>query len=319
MRGTGVGWDSWLYRVFVIGSLLLVVVSVILAVTFDPAGRLALRVGGIEMAVFVVLLLAYWWVQIGLRGYGTTRTPLPEGKPDVNDLTVLQSWSVLSSAMVVQAGDVEEMKRLERASRTTLLIWFGWVTILVLFPVLGLGLPSALGLITSSQFGFGVYFYMGFLALTFILIIFLPHRAAKVNESILLTPLGLKLIQTPEAVLTPGLDNPRTAVRGATVMEGSRHGRGVQITVESGVTTTILGGSAPSFVIQSQAGKLVAESGAPRAVRQAIKDLRRAKRWEGLELSGDAQGIRATRHSRGQNMWLYDLWLSERILDAAQA
>ncbi len=318
MKNTGAGWDSWWYRIFVIGGLLLVVVSVILAVIMDPVGKLGLRVGGIEIAVFLVLLLAYWWVQIGLRDYGTTKAPVADKKPDVNDLSVLQSWSVLSSVMIVQAGDVEEMRKLERASRVTLLIWFGWVTILVLFPVLGLGLPYALGLITTNQFGLGVYAFMGFLALTFVLIVFLPHRAARVNESILLTPLGLKLVRTPEAALTPGLSGPRTGVRGATVMEGSRHGRPVRIVVQSGTTTMTVGGAVPSFAIHSRAGKLTAEGGAPQAIQRAIKGLRKAKRWEGLELSGSAQGIQATRRSRGQNMWLYDLWLSERILDEAQ-
>ena len=221
--------------------------------------------------------------------------------------------------MAVQAGDVEAMRKLERASHTAMLIWFGWMTILVLFPVMGLSLPFILGLITSSQFGVGFYFYMGFLALTFVLIIFLPRRAAKVNESILLTPLGLRLAQTPEMQFTPRLNGPRVGVRGATLIEGSRHGRPIKIVIQSGTTTTIIGAPAPSFVIHSPAGKLTAESGAPKTVQQAIKGLHKAKRWERLELSGGAEGIQAVmRRGRGQNMWLYDLWLCERILEAMQ-
>jgi len=319
MNGTGVGWDSWAYRVFVIGGLLLVLVSILLAAIIDPVGNLAIRLGGIEMAVYLVVLLAYWWVQIGLRGYGATQAPVAEKKPDVNDLGVLQSWSVLSSAMAVQGGDIEAMKTFERASRLSMLIWFAWATVLVLLPVLGLALPLAFGLITSSQFGTGVFFYMGFLALTFVLIFFLPRRAANVNESILLTPLGLKLAQIPQAALTPGFDGPRAGVRGATVMEGSRHGRAVRIVVQSGVTTTFIGEPAPKFFIRSQAGKLTVEGAAPQALQSALKDLRKAKRWEGLELSGDAQGIQVKRRSRGQNMWLYDLWLSERIFNVLRA
>jgi hypothetical protein len=55
------------------------------------------------------------------------------------------------------------------------------------------------------------------------------------------------------------------------------------------------------------------ERGAP-AVKRALIGLRKARRCEGLQVLGDAQGVTATRPEKGKNMRLYDLWLIERIL-----
>jgi hypothetical protein len=46
--------------------------------------------------------------------------------------------------------------------------------------------------------------------------------------------------------------------------------------------------------------------------------LRKAKRWVGIELSAGQDGIAVERESKGQNMWLYDLWLAERLLEALE-
>jgi hypothetical protein len=74
----------------------------------------------------------------------------------------------------------------------------------------------------------------------------------------------------------------------------------------------------PPFEIRSQEGKLVADKDAPEAVTEALKGLRKAKRWRGVKVTGGSEGIGVERESPGQNMWLYDLWLIERLLESIE-
>ena len=71
----------------------------------------------------------------------------------------------------------------------------------------------------------------------------------------------------------------------------------------------------PEFRVQSNDGKLVPDSDAPETVAKAIQSLRKAKRWRGIEVSAGPEGIGVQRKSKGMNMWLYDLWLAEYLLD----
>jgi hypothetical protein len=78
---------------------------------------------------------------------------------------------------------------------------------------------------------------------------------------------------------------------------------------------TVLQARLPQFSIQSNDGKLVPEMGAPEAVVKALRSLRKAKRWRGVVAWAGPQGIAIQRQSPGTNMWLYDLWLAEYLLD----
>jgi len=48
---------------------------------------------------------------------------------------------------------------------------------------------------------------------------------------------------------------------------------------------------------------------------KALKELRKAKRWQGIEVYAGPDGIAVQRESKDTNMWLYDLWLGEYLLD----
>ena len=67
--------------------------------------------------------------------------------------------------------------------------------------------------------------------------------------------------------------------------------------------------------MQSKDGKLVPDKGAPETVVKALRSLRKAKRWRGVAVYAGPAGIGVQRQSRGTNMWLYDLWLAEYLLD----
>jgi hypothetical protein len=78
---------------------------------------------------------------------------------------------------------------------------------------------------------------------------------------------------------------------------------------------TVVQAKTPEFTVQSNDGKLIPDEGAPEAVTKALKSLRKAKRWRGITVYSSPEGIAIQRHSKGTNMWLYDLWLAEYLLD----
>ena len=77
----------------------------------------------------------------------------------------------------------------------------------------------------------------------------------------------------------------------------------------------MLQASVPKFRVQSVEGKLTPDEGAPEAAVKAIKSLRKAKRWRGIAVYAGPEGVAVQRQSKGTNMWLYDLWLAEYLLD----
>ncbi len=311
MKGTGAGWDSCLYRIFIVGGFLFVIASTVITAILTPDdGRMALYVGVGAVSVFVILIIGYWIMQIVFLGYGSMQAPDLSQKKNVADLSVLASWNTLFNAMVTEGGDPESMQKAVRKGNSSLIIWFLWAAVIGLFPIL-LMIPYVFDLLEWSYIRYGVIFYLGVIVLMCFLTFFLGGRAAEAGEEVMLAPLGLKLTGLPNVVPT----GTGVGVRGATQMEGTRFGRAVQITVGIGQVTTQVRFPAPVFVVKSQAGDLEAGSGAPQAVFDALQSLRKAKRWESLEIQGDKSGITALRNRKGQNMWLYDLWLIERIIN----
>jgi hypothetical protein len=311
MKGTGAGWDSCLYRIFIVGGFLFVIGSTVITAILSPDdGQMALYVGIGSVSVFMVLIIGYWIVQIVFLGYGSLQPADLSQKHDRNDLSILSSWNSLFAAMVTEGGDAEAMKKAARKGNSSLIIWFLWSAVIGLFPIL-LMVPYVFGLLEWSYLRYGVIFYLGVIVMMCFVTIFLGGRAAEAGEEVMLAPLGLKLTGLPDVVPT----GTGVGVRGATLMEGIRFGRAIRITVGVGQVTTQVQYAAPLFVVKNRAGDLEAEDGTPGPVQDALKPLRKAKRWESLEVTGDKDGIIARRNRKGQNMWLYDLWLIERIVN----
>jgi hypothetical protein len=179
-------------------------------------------------------------------------------------------------------------------------------------------LPYIFGLVEWGTIRYGVYAYLGLVVLMAAATPFFMRRSVEANQAIYLAPLGLTQTALPEVGLIPSTDGPRPAVRGASVIEGKRFGRAVRIELDLLQVTTMVRAKIKPFTIRSQQGDLVTETNTPPAVVEALKSLRKAKRWQGLEMHGDVDGIVAVRPKRGVNMWLYDLWLIERILKEMQ-
>jgi hypothetical protein len=319
MKGTGAGWDSCLYRIFIVGGILTVIAGVVIAVIVTPDdSQIPVQIGVGGMALFMALVIGYWAYQIMVKGYGSPKAVDPGLSTDVNDLTVLQSWNSLFAAMTIHGGDPEKMKEMEKQGRSSLATWYGWAAVIGLGPII-LMIPFAFGWRDWSFIRYGVMVYLGLVVLMILFTGPLMRRATQASQAIYLSPLGLELTELPEVGLIPGVDGPRPKVQGASVLEGERFGRRVRIEMDGWRVTTFVQARTPAFVIRGGDGKLHVEHDAPTAVSNTLKGLRKAKRWVGLEMNGGPQGVEAVRSGRGDNMWLYDLWLIERILRESES
>jgi hypothetical protein len=323
MPGTGAGWDSLFYRVYIIGGLV-VVIAVCLAVGLlsPPAeveARLPLMFGTVTL--WFIGILAYWWVQFLFLGYTEPERWVKEDEDETPDIKALRSWSTLSEAMSVYGGDVEELKKLDKAARRPVLEWFFWVNVLCLYCLSNPWLTIS-GILTPQRQRYFVAGVIGLIVFIMVRTYFLVGARVAAGEYAYLRPLGLEVAEAPT------LDFKRmagTAVKGpwglvarrGTVLAGTRHGRSVQVVVDGQRNYTMVEAQVPSFAVESKEGKLVPGEDAPQAVKESVEELRKAKRWVGMKLHAGPEGIVVERHpGRRQNMWLYDLWLAERLLEA---
>jgi hypothetical protein len=326
MPGTGAGWDSILYRAYIIGGIVAIVaVVVVTGVLFDPHGirNITLYSAFAAVSLYMLGILGYWWVKLLFEGYGDPKRMYVESPDDTPEISALRSWSTLSEAMAIHGGDVDELKKLEKAARRPMIEWFGWTSVLVLY-VLAFNWLFVLGIISGPRY---IYFVAGVVALAIFMLVrtyFLLGGATAAGEYAYLRPLELSVVEAPtmdfKTIAGAVVGAPWGAVAArATVMEGIRHDRPVQIVIDGKQTYTMVKAPTPSFTVESRQGKLVPQKGAPKAVIKSLKSLRKAKRWVDLELQAGPDGIAVERTpGRKQNMWLYDLWLAERLLEALE-
>ncbi len=323
MPGTGAGADSILYRIYIFGGIIVVFAATV------GLGQLAPRtfegmwlpVVFVPTTLWVIGILVYWWVQFLFLGYTDPKRLREEAGEEAPEIKALRNWSTLSEAMTVYGGDVDELKRLEKAARRPVLEWFGWSTVLVLYVLTGPWL-TGLGVLTQQRQG---YFAAGFGVLAILMLVrtpFLLGASIGAGEYAYLRPLGLAVVERPtidfRRIARTAVEGPWGLVAGgATVVAGTRHDRQVQVAVDGKRNYTVVEAPVPPFTVESREGKLVAGEGAPKAVKESLKELRKAKRWLGMELQAGPEGIVVERSAtRRQDMWLYDLWLAERLLEA---
>jgi hypothetical protein len=139
-----------------------------------------------------------------------------------------------------------------------------------------------------------------------------------------MAPLGLEVTERPKVNIevreaTTGRVGPK--IRGALVLSGERHGRQVSVRLGSGevssreeVTVRV---ATPEFEAKSRDGRVRPADGAPASVVAALGDVPNSTRWKKLTVEGGPEGIVVSRKGGGQADWLCDLWLAERLADAA--
>lgn len=311
MKGTGAGWDSCLYRIFVVlGILLIVAVTIGTALTQPPGSKLPIYAGVCSVAGFVAIFLLYWVVQIIIKGYNTPKAVDLTLKQDVNNPAILENWQVLFASMAVNTIDPATMKQLEKQGRSTQNTWFILTMVLTICPIT-LMVPYIFGFVDWSIIQYGVACYVGLVVVMVVVSIVLGNRSAKISNDLYFTPLGLKLTELPQVMLSG--DSPR--VRGGTVVEGLRFNRPVRITMDIAHVSVEINFPAPPFTINSQGGQLQADSNAPKEVLELLQTLPKAKYWGGAKFQSNGHSLISECPIDGVNSWLYDLWLIERILE----
>lgn len=300
-------WNVDGYRLFIIGGLATVVIlSVGAALYTDRIGayqsRLPIFVGGGAATFFLIILLVLGWVQI-LSG---NRIELRKLRGSVSDkpppLSALSSWNSLYQQMAVYGGDLETIEKDLARNNRKVVEWYTWANLLALFPVANVWL-FLFGRVSQELFMQYVPHVVVATALLMLLRTYLILGNRGDYEADMLAGLGLTIKSKPSAQLAH--------------MQGSRRGLGVRIKKQGRRSITHLAAAVPEFAIENQDGRFNGLDTLPAALRAAL-DLPKAKRWRGVQVSGSRDGIRVERHSTGQNMWLYDLWLAECIAHAVK-
>jgi hypothetical protein len=141
---------------------------------------------------------------------------------------------------------------------------------------------------------------------------------AYADSAATLEPLGLRMSERPEVVVRgrPVGPGAQADVVGASVFVGERHGRPVTVTIEGSDATTAIGGAVTPFRVEAKGERLRVDGDAP-AVAVALEPLRASSYWKGVTVSGGPKGIVVTRGHDGGSHWMRDLWLAERLAEAA--
>ena len=131
-----------------------------------------------------------------------------------------------------------------------------------------------------------------------------------------LAPLGLTMTEMPRPGIrpTPFGSGAQSAVYGATVMTGKRHGRLVEVRMDGSRHTTTVTAKAPEFEIDVDGDRLRAKDGTPASIAKKLEGLAPSKHWKKLKsVKGGPEGIVAERKVDTQSGWLWDLWLCEKL------
>jgi len=324
------GWDYRLYQIYIWGGLPLIVVQIMVSVlVFDalslPEPQPFLVVAG-PLLIWIAGIFLYWWWVFAFKGNAEleelVRTqPHDQGVPPIKDL---RSWNSLHQAMALGGGDVAELLKSAREANRPILLWYGITNLLALW-ILGPIVLGSLGIIPVRWMR-GSWVWLGGIfvgiALQLVATPILAGWSARGGEKAYLAPLGLAVMDTPglkvDAIALLG-DGQKIIPDGAAVVEGERRGHLVHIEMLDRYSLTVLQAGLPEFHVRTQDGKLVPDEGAPEAVVRALGSLRQAARWRGIVVFAGPEGLAVQRQSKGTNMWLYDLWLAEYLLDHIDA
>jgi hypothetical protein len=262
------------------------------------------------VAALLVLFILYWLVQIIINGYGKPKAVDLSKKKNINDPDILEDWNILFASMAVKDVPLDEMKKLEKKGGSTLVMWFMWVVLITICPMI-LMLPYIFGFVEWSIIKYGVGCYIGLLFVMMVASAILAGRSAQIGNELYFVPLGLTLTELPQVSVAAG--SPR--VRGGTAAEGVRFGRLVRIRMDAGGVTVEVTSPHAAFSIKSAGNELQTENGTSHAVLEVLRNVRPSTRWKGAHVTGNGQVVTAHRPMDGLNSWVFDLWLIERILE----
>jgi hypothetical protein len=318
------GWDYTLYKIYAFGGAALYVIYVLVAtLIFNalslPGPQTFLVIVTPLMLWFAGILLYWWWVFL-FKASKELEELAQVQKKELPGIKSLKSWNTLHQAMAISGGNAEEFISSAKKANRPILVWYG---VMNLLPVWIFG-AIALGSLEIIQVSLGIWLAGVFVWIGLMLVVtyILLGWGSKTAEEAYLAPLGLAITQVPglkpDVIALIG-GGQKLIPDGPTIVEGERHGRLVHIETTDKYSLTVLQAKLPEFKVQGVEGKLIPEKGAPETVVRALKSLRKAKRWRGIEVNAGLEGIGVQRESKGTNMWLYDLWLAEYLVDNISA
>lgn len=97
-------------------------------------------------------------------------------------------------------------------------------------------------------------------------------------------------------------------------MVAERRGRVLEYGVSQDGNFWRYRGSFPVFRVENRGGTFFADAATPAYVRTVLGRLPPHRRWRKLALQGGPEGLRSSRPVRLAKLYLFDLWLLERIL-----
>jgi len=144
------------------------------------------------------------------------------------------------------------------------------------------------------------------------------------NVGLAMAPLGFEVSERPKVNIetrdaVTGRVGPK--IHGALVLSGERHGRAVSVKLGSGEVSSTsevsVGAAAPEFEAKSRDGRVRPAKQAPAAIVAALEAVPNSTRWKKVTVEGGPEGIVVSRKGGEQADWLCDLWLAERLAEAA--
>lgn len=306
-----------------VGIPVVVVVVILVALSADPTdpnpkGALAIIFGAIGALVFGLLIVQ--GRELGAASRARSSPLTAPGTAVENPMTIppVDLWAALAIGPIGDeaARAHDEVWGTVRSSRRSL--WIVCVLIIVCVPMtylletfvpvlVGAALIGAVAIVAAIRVvGSGGGLDRGYEAL---------------DRS--LVPLGLQLDERPTVgakLRTPPAPGLKTDIRGALRFSGERHGRAIGVVMDGGANEVRVAVDSPSFAARSSDGKLKAKKGTslPAGIEAALRSVPGSIAWKGVTVAGGGEGIVVRRKPVGEQGWMPDLWLAERLASAAE-
>jgi hypothetical protein len=312
------------------GLIGVVVVAIVIAVIAstagndaNPKGTLALIFG--VLAVFVVILFILQRSDLERVAGGDAKAvqrAVAEGGGKIENPTTMEEQQ-LWAALAIRPIDNEAIKaraQMWDAGRRSLRL--GMIVTLLIF----LTVPS-------------IYLFESFLPLLIggpLIVIAALYGSIRAlapggemdsaydRVGVAMAPLGFEVSERPKVSIetreaTTGRVGPR--IDGALVLSGERHGRPVSVRLGSGEVSphseVVVRLAIPEFRAKSRDGKVRPGDDVPAPLAGVLRAMPNSTRWKKLTVEGGPEGIVVARKGGAQADWLCDLWLAERLADAA--
>lgn len=319
------------YKLWVFGGLVVIVGTLIALGMANPSGEGLIYV---SIGLLAPYLAGMFWFQSRMTtAYerdmtGATSGPSGPGASLAGGPAA--DWKQLMRELSVNQLDADAQRKATEGMTGIVRGQIRYGAVLCLFILVGMGLYySGVGGELRPFGETGPAFPVALLPV-FALIIYgvarIPFTIASARESsaAYLEPLGLEITRMPDVGVKPryGGRGMQTDVSGPTAMVGTRHGRPVEISIEARESETRVGAQTPAFTVSGDDERLTASDDAPDGVRAAVQEIKRDRRWKRVEVTGGEDGVVVKRRFRGgqhtQWLWMADLWLAERLADAAK-